>query len=132
MLRTLLSFVLVGLLTLGLNTAPVMAAQGNDDAKAVDNLRLKVAKVGVGEKARVTVRMKDGTKIKGIITQAGTDDFSVRDGKTGDPRIILYRDVARIEDNRGHSTLRNVLIGVGIGAAAVVAFIAIVFASLND
>jgi hypothetical protein len=132
MLRTLLSFVLVGLLMLGLNTAPVMAAQENDDAKAVDNLRLKVAKLGVGEKARLTVRMKDGTKIKGFIAQAGTDDFSVRDGHTGDPRIILYRDVARIEDNRGHSTLRNVLIGVGIGVGAVITFIAIVFASLED
>jgi hypothetical protein len=132
MLRTLLSFVLVGLLILGFNAAPVMAAQGSDDAKTVDNLRLKVAKMGVGEKARATVRMKDGTKIKGSITQAGTDDFSVRDRNTGDPRVILYRDVARIEDNRGHSTLRNILIGVGIGAAGVITFIAIVFASLED
>jgi hypothetical protein len=132
MLRTLLSFMLVGLLMLGLNTAPVMALQGNDNAKAVDKLRLKVAKLGVGEKARVTVRMKDGTKIKGFITQAGTNDFSMRDRNTGDPRVILYSDVARIEDNSGHSTLRNVLIGVGIGVAGVITFIAIVFASLND
>lgn len=132
MSRTLLSFVLVGLLTLGLNAAPVMAAQGNDDAQVVDNLRLKVAKLGVGEKARVTVRMKDGTKIKGFITQAGTNDFSVRAGNTGDLRVILYHDVAKIEDNRGHSTLRNVLLGVGIGVAGVITFIAIVFATLED
>lgn len=79
-----------------------------------------------------TVRMKDGTKIKGFITQAGADDFSVRDGKTGDPRIILYRDVAKVEDNRGHSILRNVLLGVGIGAGAAIAFIAIVFAGGLD
>jgi hypothetical protein len=76
--------------------------------------------------------MKDGRKIKGFITQAGTDDFTVRDRKTGEPTTILYSDVTRVEDNRGHSTLRNILIGTGIGAGAFLAVIVIIFASLED
>jgi hypothetical protein len=132
MFRTFLSLVLVGLLTQGLNAAPALAAQGRDDAQAIEKVRLKVAKLGLGDKARATVKMKDGTKIKGFVTQAGANDFTMRDRKTGEPTLILYRDVLRVEDNRGHSTMRNILIGAGIGAAAFLAVIVIIFATLED
>jgi hypothetical protein len=133
MFRTFLCLVLVGLMmTQGLSAAPLVAAQNNADAQTNEKVRLKVAKVGLGDKARVTVRMKDGRKIKGFVTQAGTSDFTVRDRKTGDPTLILYSDVSKVEDNRGHSTLRNILIGVGVGAGALVAILAIAFFSLED
>lgn len=134
MFRTFLSLVLIGLLTQGLNAVPVVAApaQNNTEAQSVEKVRLKVAKVGLGDKARVTVRMKDGRKIKGFVTQAGASDFTVRDRKTGDPTLIPYSDVSKVEDNRGHSTLRNILIGVGVGAGALVAILAIAFFSLED
>lgn len=131
MFRTFLSLVLMGLLMQGY-VAPALAAQANADAQAIEKVRLKVAKIGTGDKARATVRMKDGRKIKGFISQAGATDFTVRDRKTGDPTLILYSDVLKVEDNRGHSTLRNVLIGTGIGAGAFLAVILIVFASLED
>jgi hypothetical protein len=132
MFRTFLSLVLAGLLVLGLSAAPAYAAQANNDAQAVEKVRLKVAKLGVGDKARVTVRMKNGTKVKGFISQAGADDFTVRDRSTGEPTTISYRDVIKVEDNRGHSTMRNVLIGVGVGAGVVLAVIGILIASLDD
>jgi hypothetical protein len=132
MLRTLLSLLLTGLLMLGLNVAPVAAAQTANDAQAVEKVRLKVAKLGLGDKARATVRMKDGRKIKGFITQAGANDFTVRDRKTGDPTLILYSDVLKVEDNSGHSTLRNILIGAGIGAAALAVVLVVIFSTLED
>lgn len=132
MFRTFLSLLLTGLLIQGLNTAPLLAAQTTSDAQAIEKVKLKVAKLGLGDKARVTVRMKDGTKIKGFITQAGTNDFTVRNRKTGEPTLILYRDVLKVEDNNGHSTLRNILIGAGIGAAAFAAVLVIIFSSLED
>ena len=132
MFRTLLSLILVGLLVHGVNAAPLLAAQGNNEAQAVEKVRLKVAKLGTGDKARATVRIKDGRKIKGFISQAGQDDFTIRDRNTGQPTTVSYRDVIKVEDNRGHSTLRNVLIGVGVGAGAFLAVLLIVFASLED
>lgn len=132
MFRTFLSLLLTGLLMLGLNVAPVAAAQTTNDAQAVEKVRLKVAKLGLGDKARATVRLKDGRKIKGFISQAGASDFTVRDRKTGDPTLILYSDVLKVEDNNGHSTLRNIMIGVGIGAAALAAVLTIIFMTLED
>jgi len=130
MFRTLLSILLVGLLVLGASSAPVLASQTNDDA--IEKVRLKVAKIGVGDKAKVTVRMKDGTKVKGFITQAGANDFTVRSRQTGDPTTILYRDVLKLEDNRGHSTARNIAIGVAIGVGAFLAVIGILVAAWDD
>ncbi len=131
MFRTLLSLVLVGLLIQGLNAAPVRAAQGNDDAQAVEKVRVKVAKIGTGDKTRVTVRKKDGTKIKGTISQAGADDFTVRDRKTNATTTIPYSDVAKLEDNRG-SSLKNVLIVVGVGVVAFVVLIGITVLANKD
>jgi hypothetical protein len=116
------------LLMNSLSGAVAFAAQQRDDAE-VEKVRIKVAKQGLGDKARVTVRMKDGTKVKGFISQAGTDEFTVRDRKTGQPTLIRYNDVAKVENNRGHSTLRNILIGVGIGVGAFLALIAITIAN---
>ncbi len=82
----------------------------------------------VGEKARATITTRDGAKIKGYISKAGEDDFVVRDRKTDAPTTIRYTDIARVERNRGHSTARNVFLGVGIGAGALLATILIIIA----
>ena len=128
MFRKILSLLVVMLLMNSLSGASVFAAQQSDDAE-VEKVRIKVAKQGLGDKARVTVRMKDGTKVKGFVSQAGANDFTVRDRKTGEPTLIRYSDVAKLENNRGHSTLRNVLIGVAVGVGAFLALIAITIAN---
>lgn len=132
MYRTLLSLLLAGLLIHGLNSGPVYASQANDQDRAVEKVQLKVAKVGVGEKARVTVKMKDGRKIKGFVTEASATDFTVRDRQTGDPTTVAYRDVAKVEDNRSDSTSKNILLGVALGIGAFIAVIAVVVLSMKD
>jgi hypothetical protein len=97
----------------------------------VENIKSKVAKLGVGEKAKATVFLKNGTKLKGYIARAGDSDFVLRDRKTDTPSTISYDDVARIDSNKGHSTARNIGIGVGIGAGALLAIILITIASLD-
>jgi len=108
---------------------PLMAQQSN--GASVDKVKAKVAKLGVGEKAKATVILKDGTKKKGYIGQAGNDDFVVRDRKTDSPITVRYSDVAKVESNKGHSTARNLAIGIGIGAGAFLAILAIAIASLD-
>ena len=85
----------------------------------------------MGEKAKATVKLKDGTKTKGYVGQAGENNFVIRDRKTNAPTTIRYADVAKVEANRGHSTARNIAIGVGIGAGALLAIIAIVLSHLD-
>jgi hypothetical protein len=60
------------------------------------------------------------------------DEFIVRERKTDAPSVVLYRDVARVESNRGHSTARNVAIGTAIGVGSVLTILAVLISSLDD
>jgi len=110
---------------------PLAAQQADQQAMTLEQVKIKIAKLGVGDKAKATVKLKGGTKTKGYIAQAGDDDFVLRDRKTNAPTTILYSDVAKVESNRGHSTARNIGIGVGIGVGAFLAIIAITLAHLD-
>ena len=129
-MKTYLTCLLAIVLFVASISMPVAAQQTNSNG--TDKVKAKVAKLGVGEKAKATVILKDGTKKKGYIGQAGGDDFVLRDRKTDSPTTIRYSDVTKVESNKGHSTARNLAIGIGIGAGAFLAIIAIVFASLDD
>jgi hypothetical protein len=130
-------FLVVALLALllqmfvGLPAVVAAKTQAESDAQLLEQVKVKVARLGVGEQARVTVRFKDGTKLKGYISQAKDTEFVVRDRKTDAPSVVLYRDVARVESNRGHSTARNVALGTAIGVGSVLTVLGILIASLD-
>jgi hypothetical protein len=114
------------LLSLLLLLAPVAQALGagqkTDNASAkIEHAKKSVAKLGVGSKARATITRNDGSKVKGYVYSAGDEDFVVRDRKTDASTTIRYADVKSVDDNRGHSIARNVLIVVAIGAAVTIA-----------
>jgi len=127
MLKALTCFI-SGLVLFVTVSQPVAAQQG---AKTIEQIKIKVGRLGVGEKAKATIRLKDGTKTKGYIYRAGEDDFVLRDRKTDTPTTIRYSDVAKVESNKGHSMARNIAIGVGIGAGALLAIIFITIAALD-
>jgi hypothetical protein len=138
MRRKYLSFALVALLLQSFVGIPAAAAatlvvktQAERDTQTLEAVKVKVARLGVGERARITVKFKDGTKLKGYISQAKDEEFIVRDRKTDAPSVVLYRDVARVESNRGHSTARNVAIGTTIGVGSVLTVLAILISSLD-
>ena len=112
-------------------TKPTGNRQADQQAALVEKVKVKIAKLGVGAKAKATIRLKDGSKTKGYIAQAGENDFVIRDRKTDAPTTIRYADVAKVEENQGHSTARNIAIGVGIGVGALLLAIAISIAHLD-
>lgn len=131
-MKTYLTCLLASVILLASVSLPVVAQQGDVQATTVEKVKIKIAKLGVGAKAKATVILKDGTKTKGYIAQAGNDDFVLRDRKTDAPTTIRYTDVAKVESNRGHSTARNIAIGVTVGVGAVLAVLGILIAGLDD
>ena len=127
-MKTYLTCVIASALLLATISLPA-AAQAN--AQTVEAIKIKIAKLGVGEKAKATVFLKDGTKSKGYIAQAGEDDFVLRDRKTDAPTTIRYVDVSKVESNKGHSTARNLGLGIAIGAGAFLAIVLITIAHLD-
>ena len=88
--------------------------------EAARETRAAVQRLGVGTKTRVEVRLQDGTKLRGHITAAGEDAFTITDSKTGAPRTVAYADAARVKKSGGGLSTRTWVI---IGAAAVAAVI---------
>ncbi|HMG74504.1 MAG TPA: hypothetical protein VK582_13475 [Pyrinomonadaceae bacterium] len=116
-----LSWLISGLLLLGPALQTVSARQQTDKQKpTVEQIKIQVTKLGVGEKARATITTKDGTKTKGYVDRTGDEDFVMRDRKINAAITIRYADVKKIDRSHGHSLARNILIGVSIGTAAVV------------
>jgi hypothetical protein len=114
-----ISGVLVALLLL----APLsqVFAGGQTQESSINKAKSQVAKLGVGSKARATVKLNDGTKVKGYVYSAGDEDFVIRNRETDAPTTVRYAEVKSVDDNRGHSVARNILIIVGIGAAVTIA-----------
>jgi len=130
-MRTYLICLLAAVLFIPGISVPAAAQQSSSERATVEKVKAKVAKIGIGEKAKATVILKDGTKNKGYIGQAGSDDFVLRDRKTDSPTTIRYSDVSKVESNRGHSTARNLGLGIGIGAGAFLAILLITIAHLD-
>ena len=130
-MRTYLICLLASMVFVTSISMPAAAQQNSSEAATIEKVKAKVAKIGIGEKAKATVNLKDGTKKKGYIGQAGSDDFVLRDRKTDSPTTIRYSDVSKVESNRGHSTARNLGIGIGIGAGAFLAILLISIAHLD-
>ncbi|HEV2707982.1 MAG TPA: hypothetical protein VGV59_18835 [Pyrinomonadaceae bacterium] len=121
------------LLALLLAHVPSLArTQTETDAQLLDKVRSKIARLGVGEKAKATLRLKDGTKVKGYVSQMRETDVVMRDRQTDQPTPVRFADIAKVDDNRGHGTAKKIGIGVAIGAGAVLVVIAALIASLDD
>jgi hypothetical protein len=125
----IVSWLMAGLLLLAPALQTVNArTKNNSQTSSIDQIKIQVAKLGIGDKARATITTRNGAKTKGYVFSAGDDDFVMRDRKTDAPTTIRYADVVKIERNQGHSMARNIAIGVGIGAGALLAAILIVIA----
>ena len=95
MLKRNLAVVLCALLLTPLFGLQAKAQSVNDAALRAEQAKIKVAKIGTGQTARVEVKMRDNTKLKGYISEAGSDSFTLTDRKTGASQTVAYTDVIK-------------------------------------
>jgi hypothetical protein len=132
MLKKYLSTSLAVLLLFGTIAPAAMAKSKGNQRPSTDEIKIKVAKLGTGAKAKATVWLADGTKVKGYVSQAGDQDFIMHDRNTNAATTVRYADVVKFERNNGHSTAKWVGLGAGIGVGAFVLILVAVFAHLDD
>jgi len=90
--------------------------------QTTEQARAKVRQIGTGQKARVEVRLRDRTKLKGYVSGADSEDsFTVTDSKTGAARSVAYADVERVSKPSGGLSTRGwVILGAAATAAVIV------------
>ena len=102
-------------------------AQTNADNNA-EKVKAAVLKRGINEKKSVRVKLLNGTKMKGYISQIGDDSFTLTDSKTKQPKVIAYRDTAKVE---GRGLSGGAKVGIIVAAAAGATLIILYAAFLN-
>lgn len=103
------------------DSASAQTKQARQSAKA----KAEVQKRGVGEKSRVRVTLRDGSELKGYISNIGDDSFSLTEPRSGKVVTMSYAEVKSVK-GPGLSKPAEVVIGVGLVAAVVlVIFLAI-------
>lgn len=88
------------------------------DEKAV-KAKAVVAKRGTGEKARVTVRMRDGREHKGHIVRSEANGFTILDKKTSQQIDIGYNEVQKVKGG-GWSLAAKIGLATAIAVGIVV------------
>lgn len=86
------------------------------DAELAAKARAKVASLGVGRNARAEVKLRDNTKLKGYISAAETDSFTIADSKSGATSTVRYAEVLEVKKAGGGLSSKSWII---LGAATV-------------
>ena len=114
MVKKVLSLVLVGFL---LSVAGVkLAYAGSKEEKETrfaEKVKEGISKLGTGAEARIEVKLRDKTKLKGYVSEAGEDSFVIVDEKTGATSTVTYAQVKQVKGNN-LSTAAEIAIGVGV------------------
>jgi hypothetical protein len=112
--KKVLSLALVGFLfsVAGLR----LTYAGSKEEKATrfaEKVKEGISKLGTGEEARIEVKLRDKTKLKGYVSEAGEDSFVIVDEKKGAASTVTYAQVKQVKGNN-LSTAAEIALGVGI------------------
>ena len=126
MLKKLLSVAMVALLcqVAGLRVASA-ATHAEKDAAKIERVKAGIAKLGTGRETSVAVKLRDKTKLKGFISEAGADGFVVNNPKTGETRTVSYGDVAQV---KGRNNVTGSEIAITIAVVSAIILIGIIVA----
>jgi hypothetical protein len=114
MIKKVLSLALVGFLLGVAGLRPAYAGPKEEKAaRFAEKVKAGISKLGTGAEARIEVKLRDKTKLKGYVSEAGEDSFIIVDDKTGATSTVTYAQVKQVKGNN-LSTAAEIAIGVGV------------------
>ncbi len=125
MFRKLITLLLVALLV-NLGGVRLVYANSKEEKQAVfaEKIKANVLKLGVGESARVKIKLRDKTKLEGYISDAGSETFTVTNRETKVATTVAYPQVKSVH---GNNLSTGAKIAIGVGIAATIIFIILWF-----
>ena len=125
MLRRILSLALAASLLGVAGAKPAYAdSKAEKEARFAEKVKAGISRLGTGTEARVELKLRDKRKLKGYISEAGADGFSVVDAKTGVATTVTYPQVQKV---KGHNLSTGAKIAIGLGVAVAVLVILLIF-----
>jgi len=109
-------------ISLFLSSVTVIAETKEEKAaKRAEKVKINVAKLGTGPDAKVEVKLKDGTKIKGYVSDIKEDSFGVVSSQTTASVNVPYNEVKQI---KGNNLSTGVKIAIVVGVILLIGLIA--------
>ena len=116
-----LSFVFVILLLNAISFNSVYAGSKEErEARFVARVKESVSKLGTGNDARVEVKLRDKTKLKGYVSQINENSFVVIEDQTNVATEVPYRNAKQV---KGNNLSTGIGIAIGVGVAILVLFL---------
>ena len=114
MFKKVLSVGLVGLLLCVTGVGLAYAGSKEEkETRFAEKVKEGISKLGTGAEARIEVKLRNKTKLKGYVSEAGEDSFVIVDEKTSAPSRVTYSQVKQVKGNN-LSTAAEIAIGVGV------------------
>ncbi|MGH9930860.1 MAG: hypothetical protein ACREA9_16745 [Pyrinomonadaceae bacterium] len=119
MFKRTFAIMLSGLVLLAAFGFQGAGAQSLGDQQATEKVSSKVQKIGVGVNARVEVKLRDDTRLKGYISDADQASFTVVESTTGSSKTVSYADTSSVKKaGSGLSAKTWIILGaMAVGAA---------------
>ncbi len=100
MSKKLLSLAVVGLLLNIVGVIPAYASSKEETrAGFAEKVKQGIGRLGTGPEARVEVKLRDGRKLKGYISEAGENSFVIVEAKSGAASTVPYAQVKQVTGN---------------------------------
>lgn len=92
--------------------APIAAStKPEEETKFAAKVKAAIDKIGTGTDARIEVKLRDKTKLKGYVSERSEDHFIIVDAKTGVATMVMYPQVKQV---KGHNLSTGAKIAIGI------------------
>ncbi|MGI8495433.1 MAG: hypothetical protein ACR2L1_09000 [Pyrinomonadaceae bacterium] len=112
-------FLAILIINLSLGASVFAGTKGEKEAEFAAKVKANITKLGTGKDAKVEVKLKDGTKLKGYISEIKENSFVVVDDKTGNASEVPYPNAKQVKGNN-LSTGVKIVIGIGIILAVII------------
>ncbi len=120
MFKKILSLTLACLVACLTYAQPIAASPNPEkEAQFVEKVRAGVARLGTGPEARVELKLRDKQKLKGYVSQASTESFTVI-GANGQATQVAYAQVKQV---KGNNLAAGVKIAIGVAVVIGVIFL---------
>ncbi len=118
MIKKTLSFVLVVLLLNAFGVSSAYAGSKEEkEARFTERVGEGIGKLGTGTEARVQVKLRNKTKLKGYVSKSNAESFTVVDAK-GVATEVAYPQVKQVKGNNQFPS-KNVGAAIAVGIVVV-------------
>ena len=122
MFKKTLPFVVAVLMLNAAGVGPAYAAGSKEEKEArfAERVRAGISRLGAGTGARVEVKLRNKTKLKGYVSESNTETFTVIDAN-GVATKVAYPQVRQV---KGNNLSEGVTIAIVVGIVVVAVIVA--------